>query len=47
MSDLVEVTWAGEVADEIGGGRDGKLEVWGLTGWYLGLLMQALGMLKR
>ncbi|KAF8889374.1 NUDIX hydrolase domain-like protein, partial [Infundibulicybe gibba] len=24
--------------DEVGGGRDGRLEVWGLTGWYLSLL---------
>ncbi|TFK51713.1 hypothetical protein OE88DRAFT_1629102 [Heliocybe sulcata] len=29
--------------DEIGGGRGGRLEVWGLTGWYITLLMRALG----
>ena len=28
--------------DKIGGGRDGNLEVWGLTGWYLSLLMRLL-----
>lgn len=28
--------------DEIGGGKAGRLEVWGLTGWYLNLLMKAL-----
>ncbi|TDL23681.1 hypothetical protein BD410DRAFT_692735, partial [Rickenella mellea] len=44
VSDLVGVTWTEEVADEIGGGRDGRLEVWGLTGWYVGLLMEALGL---
>ncbi|KAH9933289.1 NUDIX hydrolase domain-like protein [Fomitopsis serialis] len=29
--------------DEIGGGREGRLEVWGLTGWYLSELMRCLG----
>ncbi|KAH9840223.1 uncharacterized protein C8Q71DRAFT_795355 [Rhodofomes roseus] len=29
--------------DEIGGGREGRLEVWGLTGWYLSELMRHLG----
>ncbi len=38
---------AEEVVDEVGEGRDGRLEVWGLTGWYMGLLMEALGMLER
>ena len=28
--------------DEIGIRRMGPLEVWGLTGWYLSLLMRAL-----
>jgi hypothetical protein len=28
--------------DEVGGGKDGRLEVWGLTGWYLTLLMKVL-----
>lgn len=38
------VQWAGETnMDEVGGGREGKLEVWGLTGWYLNLVMHALG----
>ena len=41
---LEAVQWAGETnIDEVGGGREGKLEVWGLTGWYLNLLMRALG----
>jgi 8-oxo-dGTP pyrophosphatase MutT (NUDIX family) len=29
--------------DEIGGGREGRLEVWGLTGWYLNVFFRALG----
>lgn len=28
--------------DEIGSGKSGRLEVWGLTGWYLSLLMRTL-----
>jgi hypothetical protein len=28
--------------DEVGGGREGRLEVWGLTGWYLNVLLKAL-----
>jgi len=28
--------------DEVGAGVDGRIEVWGLTGWYLSLLMKAL-----
>ncbi|KAJ6504884.1 NUDIX hydrolase domain-like protein [Mycena vitilis] len=28
--------------DEVGGGREGRLEVWGLTGWYLNLLATKL-----
>jgi hypothetical protein len=28
--------------DEVGGGRDGRLEVWGLTGWYLNVFLRAL-----
>ncbi|KAH9940941.1 NUDIX hydrolase domain-like protein [Epithele typhae] len=41
---VAEVTWASDHAgrDEIGGGRDGRLEVWGLTGWYLCELMRIL-----
>ena len=30
--------------DEIGGGREGRLEVWGLTGWYLSELMRRLSL---
>lgn len=37
------VKWTGETpADEVGGGRGGRLEIWGLTGWYLNLFMRAL-----
>jgi len=47
VTDLVEkdVKWVNDAAqrDEIGGGREGRLEVWGLTGWYLNLLMKAFG----
>ncbi|EGN96628.1 hypothetical protein SERLA73DRAFT_184736 [Serpula lacrymans var. lacrymans S7.3] len=49
VSDLVQgVTWTNdpEQRDEIGGGRNGKLEVWGLTGWYLNLLAQTLQVYK-
>lgn len=28
--------------DEVGSGVCGKVEVWGLTGWYLSLLMKRL-----
>lgn len=40
-----QVPWASDPAgrDEIGGGREGRLEVWGLTGWYLNVLMRILG----
>ncbi|KAI0334512.1 hypothetical protein GY45DRAFT_1343261 [Cubamyces sp. BRFM 1775] len=44
-SDGGEVQWINdpEQRDEIGGGREGRLEVWGLTGWYLYSLMRILG----
>ncbi|KAJ3540042.1 hypothetical protein NM688_g6283 [Phlebia brevispora] len=29
--------------DEIGGGKEDRLEVWGLTGWYLNVLLRTLG----
>lgn len=32
---------------EIGGGKEGELEVWGLTGWYLNVLCRALGIYRR
>ncbi|KLO19278.1 hypothetical protein SCHPADRAFT_67935 [Schizopora paradoxa] len=39
--------WAGETpVDEVGGGTEGRLEVWGLTGWYLNLFMRAIGLLQ-
>jgi len=28
--------------DELGSGKDSRIEVWGLTGWYLTLLMRTL-----
>ncbi|RPD76471.1 hypothetical protein L226DRAFT_533580 [Lentinus tigrinus ALCF2SS1-7] len=39
-----EVRWINDSKqrDEIGGGREGRLEVWGLTGWYLSVLMRIL-----
>lgn len=39
-----EIQWINdpEQRDEIGGGREGRLEVWGLTGWYLSALMRIL-----
>jgi hypothetical protein len=48
VSDLVgkgegQVEWAKFTGqDEVGGGQDGRLEVWGLTGWYLTTLMKVL-----
>ncbi|KAI0705171.1 NUDIX hydrolase domain-like protein [Cytidiella melzeri] len=45
-SDGPAVSWASdpEQRDEIGGGREGRLEVWGLTGWYLNVFMKTLGL---
>ena len=41
------VPWAPETGiDEVGEGIGGKLEVWGLTGWYINVLMRALGILR-
>lgn len=37
------VGWAAETStDEVGGGQKGKLEVWGLTGWYTNIFMRAI-----
>jgi hypothetical protein len=33
---------SGAVMGETAGGLEGDLEVWGLTGWYLSLLMRVL-----
>ena len=44
-SDLVEDTMThkqGETVDEVGPGVNGRIEVWGLTGWYLSLLMKMM-----
>lgn len=50
VRDFVEVEISAEPAaeqrDEVGGGKDGRLEVWGLTGWYLSLLMRVLGVYR-
>ena len=41
------VNWKGETGiDEVGGGVGGKLEVWGLTGWYVNVLLRALRILE-
>ena len=41
------VRWARETGiDEMGGGVGGKLEVWGLTGWYVNVLLRALRILE-
>ncbi|KAJ1306781.1 hypothetical protein OPQ81_007767 [Rhizoctonia solani] len=44
VSEAPGLTWADTTGiDEIGGSdRPGKLEVWGLTGWYVNVLMQWL-----
>ncbi|KAA1468808.1 hypothetical protein DENSPDRAFT_834252 [Dentipellis sp. KUC8613] len=51
VSDLVSeknVEWESDPnsRDEVGGGRGGRLEVWGLTGWYLSLFMKVLGIYR-
>lgn len=28
--------------DEVGSGEEGRVEIWGLTGWYLSLLLRRL-----
>ncbi|KAJ7173771.1 NUDIX hydrolase domain-like protein [Mycena filopes] len=33
--------------DEVGAGREGRLEIWGLTGWFLGLLAARLSSLHE
>lgn len=40
--DEMIATKKGETEDEVGPGVDGRVEVWGLTGWYVTLLMKAL-----
>lgn len=44
-----QAPWASDPSgrDEIGGGREGRLEVWGLTGWYLNVLMRILGVYSQ
>ena len=31
-----------DTKDEVGGGFGGRLEIWGLTGWYFDLLVKIL-----
>ena len=45
VTDLVApgIEWSNAGAgfsSEMGGGFDGRLEIWGLTGWYLNLLLR-------
>ncbi|VDB88662.1 unnamed protein product [Peniophora sp. CBMAI 1063] len=51
VTDLVTgVDWAKQGStpvDEVGGGRAGRLEVWGLTGWYLSVFLHALGIERQ
>lgn len=44
VSEVPGLTWASPSGiNEVGGSdREGKLEVWGLTGWYINVLMQWL-----
>ncbi|EDR14643.1 uncharacterized protein LACBIDRAFT_305483 [Laccaria bicolor S238N-H82] len=46
QTDVVFPTIKSDV-DEIGTGTDGRLEVWGLTGWYLTMLMRILGLATK
>lgn len=44
-----EIRWTnslGHNGDKIGGGK-GRLEVWGLTGWYLTTLLRILGVYEQ
>ena len=45
VSTAAQEDWASdpEQRDEIGGGLEGRLDVWGLTGWYLNVLLRTLG----
>lgn len=51
VSDLVAgsgVRWEGNTGiDEVGGGMNGELEIWGLTGWYLSVLMKTLQVYRQ
>jgi hypothetical protein len=43
VTDIVEPTrMAKDIKIELGPGGDGRIEVWGLTGWYLSLIMKIL-----
>jgi nudix motif 8 len=38
----VSITAASNEKGEVSGKKEGRIEVWGLTGWYLSLLMKTL-----
>ena len=45
VSDIVEdFEWASDPSGrpKVGDGREERLEVWGLTGWYMSLFMKIL-----
>lgn len=47
ITGCTNVDWGLEsTTDEVGGGREGKLEVWGLTGWYTNLFMRSIEVLQ-
>lgn len=45
-ADLMYSSTRSEPQDEVGSGKEGRLEVWGLTGWYLSLLMRTLNVYR-
>lgn len=49
VSSTDDISWASDPGgrDEIGGGQEGRLEAWGLTGWYLTTLFRRLGVYDR
>lgn len=42
VGDQVSITAASNEKGESAGKKEGRIEVWGLTGWYLSLLMKTL-----
>lgn len=42
LAENTVTTQKGESVDEVGSGVNGRIEVWGLTGWYLSLLMKVM-----
>ncbi|KAK7687940.1 hypothetical protein QCA50_009159 [Cerrena zonata] len=49
VSSTSDISWVSdsEGRDEIGGGQEGRLEAWGLTGWYLTTLFRRLGVYEH